>query len=108
MLTIQLAVPPHVSVHPKQVTVVEGEHVHFLCSATGVPLPTVTWYSSGEVLLQNNTFIISNVSKSDAGEYFCEAKNEAGEKIIKATVVVAGRVHTDSLLCFKRIALSIG
>ncbi len=66
--------------------------MEFSCTATGVPLPSVKWYPSGGLVLRNNTLIIANVSKNDQGKYFCEAKNEAGQKTVTATVVVAGTV----------------
>lgn len=86
-----IAVPPNVSVQPNEVTVVKGEHVRLTCTATGVPLPVVSWYSPiRELVLRNHTLVIDNVSRNDHGEYFCEAKNEAGKKIVKTRITVSG------------------
>lgn len=92
---IVIAVPPEVSVQPQQATVVKGEHVEFSCTATGVPLPAVTWYSSRGLVLRNNTLVIANVSKNDHGEYLCEAKNEAGQKTVGTRVTVAGMLYIE-------------
>jgi hypothetical protein len=59
---------------------------------TGIPSPSVTWYSTRGVILRNNTLTIANVSTNDEGEYICEAKNKAGLKTVKVRVIVAGTV----------------
>ena len=69
----------------------------FSCTATGVPLPSVTWYSSSKGLLShNNTLAIANVSKNDQEDFLCEARNDAGVKRVHASLVVAGM----PLYCF--------
>ena len=63
----------------------------FSCTATGIPLPSVSWYSSRGLLLRNNnTLVIANVSRNDQEDFLCEAKNDAGEKTVRANLVVAG------------------
>ncbi|CAB3985456.1 Down syndrome cell adhesion molecule homolog [Paramuricea clavata] len=95
MVYLNVLVPPEVSVQPQQATVVKGEHVEFSCTATGVPLPVVTWYSSRGLVLRNNTLVIANVSKNDQGEYLCEAKNNAGQKTVGTRVTVAGMLYIE-------------
>lgn len=69
----------------------------FSCTATGVPIPSVTWYSSSSGLLShNNTLVIANVSKNDQEDFLCEARNDAGSKRVQAGLVVAGM----PLCCF--------
>eukprot|EP00076_Gallus_gallus_P024039 XP_015146078.1 hemicentin-1 isoform X10 [Gallus gallus] len=58
------------------------------CSATGTPLPTITWLKGGQpieegtghkILLSGQKFLISRAQVSDTGHYKCVAVNVAGE-----------------------------
>ena len=67
-----------------------GETIQFLCSVKAYPVPVVRWKKNGTVLFtssKNDTvdgettlrFQISDVTKDEAGEYECHAKNTLGE-----------------------------
>ena len=48
------------------------------CIERGAPEPNVTWTNNGTQLSNNNTFVITNVTFKDAGQYGCVAMNRAG------------------------------
>ncbi|XP_068757938.1 fibroblast growth factor receptor 1-A-like [Montipora capricornis] len=48
------------------------------CIERGDPEPNVTWTNNGTQLSNNNTFVITNVTFKDAGQYGCVAMNRAG------------------------------
>lgn len=63
----------------------------FDCRVTGRPYPEVTWYINGQQVANdmthkilvnesgNNSLMITNVSRADAGIVTCVARNKAGE-----------------------------
>lgn len=63
----------------------------FDCRVTGRPYPEVTWYINGQQVANdlthkilvnesgNNSLMITNVSRADAGVVTCVARNKAGE-----------------------------
>ena len=61
------------------ITVIEGENSNLTCHVSGTPMPSVSWT---EVRTSNRTEgnirSLINVSRSDAGEYKCEASNFCG------------------------------
>ena len=77
--------PPVIEEKPGNKTVSEGNNVKFICRATGKPPPTLSWVKDGNTINQNSnntvlsqdsqTLTITNVKRSDAGKYVCNAKN---------------------------------
>ncbi|XP_045188886.1 fibroblast growth factor receptor 2-like isoform X2 [Mercenaria mercenaria] len=66
------------------VALVNGSH-KFLCRVKGTPKPFLVWYHGNEMLSQNDkikmgkySMQISNLKKSDSGEYSCKASNTHG------------------------------
>lgn len=79
---------PLTTIHPKEITVMEGEKlINLSCNITGNPEPSISWVKDG-FSINNNTRIsisknnerltITNVSRTDSGEYQCVAKNRVG------------------------------
>ena len=80
---------PEITVHPKAATEPEGENVTLFCNADGNPPPTISWTRNGSPV---NTTInsrisfsehkknltITDVNRTDSGEYRCVASNELG------------------------------
>ena len=65
------------------------------CNATGNPEPTITWTKNG-TLISNNSRIsspqekqltITNVNRTDSGEYRCVASNSLGNDTSSAATV---------------------
>lgn len=78
----------------------EGKMTRFDCRVTGRPYPEVTWYINGQQVTNdlthkilvnesgNNSLMITNVSRSDAGIVTCIARNKAGETSSQCTLNV--------------------
>ena len=84
-------VAPEIVENPKDVTIVEGEHVVFSCMVDGNPSPEVTWTKNEEKLnitvnqrltastLNNkHNLTITDVHRSDSGHYRCVIINSVG------------------------------
>ena len=80
---------PTIIVHPESQTKTEGENVTLTCNATGNPAPTISWTRNGSPIdTSDNSRIsfsgnkkqltITNVSRTDSGEYRCVANNSLG------------------------------
>ena len=61
------------------ITVIEGENSTLTCHVTGTPMPSVSWTEvRTRDRTEGNIRVLVNVSRSDAGEYKCEASNFCG------------------------------
>lgn len=91
-------------------TVNENSLVLFQCSATGVPMPSITWYRNGAILLNETdsrilisstsgqlpsdiykvtaNLTLSNVKRNDSDYYFCTATNVAGNDTEQFKLIV--------------------
>ena len=86
----------------------EGEHITASCEWTGSPMPEVTWYKDGSLLIEGelppriritmtdkgNTFHssmeINDVGLSDAGIYVCNVSNAVGFQVTFESLQVKG------------------
>ncbi|XP_055598620.1 roundabout homolog 1-like [Uranotaenia lowii] len=83
---------PKITEHPLDVIVPRHEPTTLNCKADGVPMPTISWFKDGEpirvepgshkmFLPAGGLFflkVLHSRRESDAGVYYCEAKNELG------------------------------
>lgn len=59
--------------------------VTLYCSATGQPVPRITWYKDGAVIPDapirtgTNDYLIKEITLADRGNYHCLAENSAGK-----------------------------
>ena len=88
----------------------ETDTASFTCQATGEPVPTISWYFSGNLLVNGtehmisimslNTTIISstltimNVQSSDVGTYTCNATNVVSSNTSSGVLTVNGELLT--------------
>ena len=112
-------------------TVNENSLVLFQCSATGVPILSITWYRNGAVL-SNETdtrilisstsgqlssdiykvtanLTLSNVKRNDSDYYFCTATNVAGNDTEQFKLIVNCKLLTLSfnlVYCFSLFSYS--
>ena len=67
-----------------KITVEEGDGVVIQCSATGIPVPNVTWFNNRQEVLGygkgNASLFFKNSTRKENGTYVCIAKNSAGKK----------------------------
>ena len=105
---------------PLNQTVVEGGSFELVCSASGAPVPVITWgyeddsanstlvsVSSDGLTMVNSTLYVVSVNSGDSltQQYTCNASNDFGSDAATATVTVQGTyihvhvyIHT-SLTC---------
>ncbi|XP_002051718.3 roundabout homolog 2 [Drosophila virilis] len=83
---------PHIIEHPMDTTVPKNDPFTFNCKAEGSPTPTIQWFKDGRelktdagshriMLPAGGLFflkVIHSRRESDAGTYWCQAKNEFG------------------------------
>ena len=70
-------------------TVNETDNLTLPCVATGVPLPFVSWVKvSSEQRTNGSLLQLTNISRSQAGEYRCEASNECGNAVETVNITV--------------------
>ena len=99
-LFVEFPVAPEISQPPMNATKVEGEDVVFSCSVDGNPSPVVTWTKNGEELNvaansrinvlsthNNHSLTITNVNRSDAGQYTCVASNSVSSSTSSAATL---------------------
>ena len=73
----------------KNETVTEGDNVTLICTASGIPSPTVSWMKvSANQRTYGDVWVFKNISRSEAGEYRCEASNECGDASESASIDV--------------------
>ncbi|XP_061934442.1 basement membrane-specific heparan sulfate proteoglycan core protein isoform X27 [Apis cerana] len=88
---LDIPAAPRTIVIPPSLQVVEGHSAEFRCEASGNPPPQIEWIRvhgpmNPEVIVYNGAWILKAVSKSDAAEYKCIARNNIG--IDERTVIL--------------------
>ena len=89
-------------------TLDEGDTASFTCQATGEPVPTISWYFNGGLLVNgiehmisvmslntttiSSTLTIMNVQSSDVGTYTCNATNVVSSDTSSAVLTVNGEL----------------
>ena len=81
---------PEITLYPLNVTEAEGYNVTLTCNAIGNPEPNISWTVKGSRMDTSNNprisfsqdkkkMIITNVTRTDSGEYRCMATNSLGD-----------------------------
>ncbi|XP_067091643.1 mucosa-associated lymphoid tissue lymphoma translocation protein 1 [Osmerus mordax] len=104
---------PHIAVHPKPKTILQGERLMLLCSAFGIPMPQYQWYRNGHPLHDKttDTLQIENATADHAGSYLCSVSNIEEEKWTEAVDVTVGppeQLPATTLTATDKVALLIG
>ena len=59
--------------------IIESHNTSLFCNASGTPQPTVFWINVASGQRTNSSVLeFTNINRSEAGEYRCEASNECG------------------------------
>ena len=69
------------------------------CQASGMPHPMVSWIKSDVQRSNGSLLVLTNISRSEAGEYRCEASNQCGNASEAATVDVQCKCFYSCLHC---------
>ncbi|KAG9482678.1 hypothetical protein GDO78_011370 [Eleutherodactylus coqui] len=82
--------------------VLAGETATLRCSATGNPIPTITWSKLRAPLpwqhqIVNNSLIIPRVAQQDSGQYICNASNADGHSEVFITLDVENPPYATTL-----------
>ena len=84
-----LAVPS--MIYPiRNETITEGDSVTLSCNASGIPSPIVSWIKvDGHMTMSIESELeFTNIARSEAGEYRCEASNKCGNASETARIFV--------------------
>ena len=88
----------------------QGSSVTFSSDANGVPEPTFSWTKDGSAVTANDRIdfsadhkelSITNVNRTDSGEYRCVATNSVGTVISNAATLKEHRKKTFTQFLFK-------
>ncbi|XP_066015791.1 hemicentin-1-like isoform X2 [Pocillopora verrucosa] len=88
---------PLITTRPEGKTPIEGEKITLSCNATGSPEPSISWVKDGSPIKSksriglskdNKRLTITNISRTDSGEYQCVARNRVGNDTSNSRVVV--------------------
>ena len=71
---LSAAVAPAVSTAPANQTINVGNTATFHCTASGNPVPTITWSTDGRTVGNGETLSFETL-KDHSGEYWCTADN---------------------------------
>ena len=101
-------VSPSVSPKVMDQTQNEGDTASFTCQATGHPVPTISWYFNGVLLVNgmehmiskmssntttnSSTLTIMNVKSSDVGTHTCNATNVISTDTSSGILTVNGEL----------------
>ena len=91
MVSFLITVAPQITTHPQNLSVIEGSNVILSCNASGNPLPTISWTKSGLLITSSDepqkNLNITNVNRTDSGEYRCVANNSEGNNTSNAATL---------------------
>ena len=80
-------------------TIMEGDNLTVVCNASGIPPPMVTWIKvDGGERFDGSELVFTNTSRTQAGEYRCEASNECGNASETARIFVQCKLTTALLV----------
>jgi len=69
--------------------ITEGGNLTLLCNVSGIPPPMVSWIKvGGDMITDKHELVFTNISRTQAGEYKCEASNLCGNASETATIEV--------------------
>lgn len=70
-------VPPSIITRPSDQTIIENKRITFHCTATGNPIPKVSWLKGGETVAKGETLSFE-ANRNQSGNYWCSVENGLG------------------------------
>ena len=64
------------------------DNVTLICNVSGMPTPMVSWMTPDSQRVSGYRLEVTNIDRSQAGEYTCEVSNECGNATETATIDV--------------------
>ena len=69
--------------------IIESHNTSLFCNASGTPQLTVFWINVASGQRSNTSLLeFTNINRSEAGEYRCEASNECGSAVEVVNITV--------------------
>ena len=81
-------VPSSVTHITQDQNITEGHNVTLSCQVSGVPSPTVSWIKPRGQRHNGHMLEVTQINRTQDGEYRCEASNECGNSTKTATIDV--------------------
>ncbi|CAH3163244.1 unnamed protein product [Pocillopora meandrina] len=85
---VTVNVPSSITQITQDQNVTEGDNLTLTCNASGMPQPNVSWIKPGGQRQYGHMLEFTNINRSQAGEYKCEASNECLNATETATIDV--------------------
>ena len=82
------AVPSSIIQITQDQNVTEGHNVTLMCNVSGIPPPMVSWIIPDSQRVSGYKLKVTNINRTQAGEYKCEASNECGNATETANIIV--------------------
>ena len=87
-MSLKIAVPATIQSIEDQF-IIESHNTSLFCNASGTPRPTVSWINVASGQRTNSSELeFTKISRSEAGEYRCEASNDCGSAVEAVNVTV--------------------
>ena len=87
-MSLKIAVPASIQSIEDQF-VIESHNTSLICYASGTPQPTVFWINVASGQRTNSSVLeFTNINRSEAGEYRCEASNDCGNAVEAVNLTV--------------------
>ncbi|XP_043273621.1 neuroglian isoform X2 [Venturia canescens] len=87
-INLKVQAVPYFTVEPEVINAAEDETVEFRCEARGLPEPQIKWIHNGKPIAESppnprrkvskNSIVIEKLTKTDTGNYGCNATNALG------------------------------
>ncbi|XP_065905337.1 hemicentin-1-like isoform X3 [Dysidea avara] len=100
--TVVVYVAPIITQGPTDVSAMIDGSVVFTCTATGIPLPTITWMDENIILMGSDmiingttiqsTLTLSNLQDDDFDNYTCTATNMFGSDDVTALLGISAEI----------------